>query len=338
MGRWRIKNASVVLYCMLWLLLLCGVAAAEIPRVAIINSYHHEMDWVREHNGVIKRGLGPKAVVDTYYIDFKRQSDQGVAQNVKRIKKICSLHLPDAVVLTDDYAVKVFASYFVDKGVPVVFLGVNGNIRNYIDNAHAITGVFERPLVKRSITHLRAIMGPSLKRCLVAMDDSMSSRVFMKETMKDSFSFELSGVHTDIRLLKNFSEWKQAVKTSKAKGYDAIVIGTYHIFKDEKGRHIESKDVLLWTSKHAPLPLFALWDFSVGNKMALGGYVISGIDQGREALKLLRRVLAGEKPRDINPVIGKTGMLFFSNPEMKRWNIELPREFLSKGYLIRIIR
>ena len=338
MGRRRIKITAAVLCGLAFVLLFCGIAAAKHRNVAIINSYHNGLKWVREHNEVLLRGLSSRAHVSIYYIDFKRVSEQQAKKNVEAIKKACRANRPEVVVLTDDFAVKEFARYFVAKKIPVVFLGVNGNIRSYIDNVHKITGVFERPLVKRSITHLHSIMGSRLKRCLVAMDDSLSSKSFIKETMKGKLSFNLSSVQTDIRLLKDFNAWKDAVINAKKNGYDALVIGTYHIFKDAEGRHIESTDVLKWTSKHSTVPLFALWDFAVGEKMAVGGYVISGIDQGREALKIVHRILNGDKPEDINPVIGKRGKLLFSQPEMDRWNIKLPYEFTSRGYLIRVIR
>ncbi|WP_421901414.1 ABC transporter substrate-binding protein [Maridesulfovibrio sp.] len=304
----------------------------------MVNSYNRDFKWVEEHNGILKRGLSGKADVFFHYLDFKRLSKEQAERNVEAVKIILAEQKPEVVVLTDDYALKSLGQFLVDRDIPVVFLGINGNARGYVDNVRKITGVLERPLVKRSILYLKEIIGPEMDKCLVLMDDSLSSRVFVEENMRGKLSFDVSGVHTDIKLIKSFEDWKDAVKAVPSEGYPCIVLGLYHIFRDEHGRHIPSDEVLAWTSKFSSVPVFGLWSFSVGKGKAVGGYVLSGVDQGREALKIVKTILAGEKTENIPPVIGRNGRLLFSAPEMKRWKIKLPDTITSKGYLVRVIR
>ncbi|WP_320176084.1 ABC transporter substrate binding protein [Maridesulfovibrio sp.] len=302
----------------------------------MVNSYNRDFKWVKEHNGILKRGLAGEADVICYYLDFKRLSKDQAERNVEDVKRVLAERRPEVVVLTDDYALKSLGQFLVDLDIPVVFLGVNGNARGYVNNVRKITGVFERPLVKRSVAYLTEIIGPG--KFLVLMDDSLSSRVFVQESLGGNQSFNVSGTHADILLIQNFLDWQEKVKGAQAAGYTCIIIGTYHVFKDEQGKHISSADVIRWTSKYATVPVFALWDFSVGQGMAVGGYVLSGVDQGREALKMVKRILSGEKTENIPPVIGKRGQLLFSGPEMKRWNVTIPRSLSSKGFQIKIIR
>ncbi|MFW5498158.1 MULTISPECIES: ABC transporter substrate-binding protein [unclassified Maridesulfovibrio] len=276
------------------------------------------------------------ADVFCHYLDFKRLSKEQAERNVEAVKNILVEQKPTVVVLTDDYALKYLGQFLVDRDIPVVFLGINGNARGYVKNIRKITGVFERPLVKRSVAYLTEIVGPG--KYLVLMDDSLSSRVFVQESLRGDQSFNVSGTHADILLIQNFRGWQEQVKAASDAGYSCIIIGTYHIFKDKQGNHIPSTEVIKWTSKHAPVPVFALWDFSVGQGKAVGGYVLSGIAQGREALRMVKRILAGEKTESIQPVIGKRGQLLFSGPEMTRWNITIPESLSSKGFQIKIIR
>ena len=329
--------AALVAAFSLFVVLLADAQAAD-KTVVVVNSYNRDFKWVEEHNGVLKRGLSGKADLFFHYLDFKRLSSEDCNKNVESVKVIIEEQRPDVVVVTDDFALKSLGQFCVDRNLPVVFLGVNGNARGYVDNIRKITGVFERPLVKPSIAYIKEIMGSEAEKCLVLMDDSLSSNVFIHESMGDCFSFYVSGVHTDIVLIKNFAEWQQTVQQAGPKGYSCIVLGAYHIFRDDGGSHIPCKEVIRWTSRHSQVPVFALWSFSIGGEKAVGGYVLSGIDQGREALKIVLKILAGEKPENISPVIGKNGQLLFSAPEMERWGIKIPEALSAKGFHVRIVR
>lgn len=319
------------------LILLCS-AAANKSHVTIINSYHSEFNWVRMHNGALKRGLAGRADVSTHYLDYKRTTPEQSALNVKKVKAACEKELPDVAVLTDDFALKSFGQYFVDKGIPVVFLGVNGNVRDYVTKVSKVTGILERPLVKRSVVFLREILGQRLNRCLVIMDHSMSSRSFIRESLQDKRSFKICNVTVDVEVVKNFKEWQQLVLASAERGYDAIIAGIYFSLYDEKGEYVEGDNVMRWSAKESPLPFFALWDISIGKNRAVGGYVLSGVDQGEQALSMVRRILDGENIENIKPIIGKKGTLIFSLYELRRWNINLPREMTRDRGAVRLVR
>lgn len=327
----------VVLPIMLFVILcLSADAFALDKKVFVINSYNKDFSWVETHNGIIQRGLKGKADLTFYYLDFKRLDKSESSLRVSAAKAAIDRERPDVVVVSDDFALKSLGQFLVDRDIPVVFLGINGNARKYVDNIRKITGVFERPLVKRSVAYLEEIIGPG--KFLVLFDDSLTSGVFVRESLQGEMYLNVSGTHADIVLVKTFAEWKDKVENAKAKGYSCIVVGTYHIFKDGQGKHVPAVDVLMWTSRYSPVPVFGLWDFSVGKGKAVGGYVLSGVEQGREALKIVKRILSGEKIENIQPVIGKKGQLLFSGPEMKRWGIEIPPALRHKGFLIKVIR
>ncbi len=135
------------------------LAVAANKTVVVVNSYNRDFKWVKEHNGILKRGLSGEADVFCHYLDFKRLSKEQAERNVEAVKNILAEQKPAVVVLTDDYALKSLGQFLVDLNIPVVFLGINGNARGYVDNIRKITGVFERPLVKRSVAYLTEIIG-----------------------------------------------------------------------------------------------------------------------------------------------------------------------------------
>ncbi len=329
--------AFVVLPVMLFVVLCLGsVAYALDNKVVVINSYNKDFSWVETHNGIIKRGLKGKADLAFHYLDFKRLDAKESERRVLAAKVAIERERPDVVVVSDDFALKSLGQFLVDRDIPVVFLGINGNARKYVDNRRKITGVFERPLVKRSVAYLKEIIGAG--KFLVLFDDSLTTGVFVRESLQGEMHLNVAGAHADIVLAKTFDEWKDNVRTAKVKGYSCIVVGTYHIFKDDQGQHLPWTDILKWTSSNSLVPIFGLWDFSVGEGKAVGGYVLSGVEQGREALKIVKRILSGKKIENIQPVIGKKGQLLFSGPEMKRWGIEIPPALRHKGFLVKVIR
>ncbi|NDV21313.1 hypothetical protein [Desulfovibrio sp. JC022] len=74
------KTFPFLTAALIGLILFCNALANEY-RVAIINSYHPDFNWVRMHNGVLRRGLTGQADVSQYYLDFKRSTPQQSAAN-----------------------------------------------------------------------------------------------------------------------------------------------------------------------------------------------------------------------------------------------------------------
>lgn len=90
--------------------------------------------------------------------------------------------------------------------------------------------------------------------------------------------------------------------------------------------HLDSTFSINWVSKQSPLPLFSLWDFSVGSNKAIGGLVMTGYSQGSAAAKIAKDILSGISPENILPIIPEKGQFIYSKKQLKKWNIKLPTE------------
>lgn len=311
-------------------LLLPRPAAAGTARVMVVNSYDIGHSWVRAHNDALRERLATRARVGRFDLDTKRIPPEAYREAAERAWRAIEADRPDVVVLTDDNAVRLLGPRVVRNGIPLVFLGVNQNPRTYLGRMEAATGVLERPLYKRSLMFLREIMGPALERSLILFDTGVTSRVILDTVFRGRTALSLGDTAADVRLLRTFAQWREAVLSAEDLGYDAIFAGLYHSLTDDLGRHVPGDAVITWTSVHAPVPVFGYWDFSVGPDRAVGGLVNSGKPQGEAAAELVLRILDGEPPGRIYPVTPKGGRFLFSRSGMHRWGLNLP-ESVTRG-------
>lgn len=310
----------------------CLAWATDSPdkRVLCINSYHPSFSWVAEHNAALAETIGDMAQLHYFHMDTKRKPVKQNPDCIRRAMAVFREMDPDVVVLTDDNALKYLGRKITGHGTPVVYLGINGNPRDYLDTLHLSTGVLERPLLKRAIIYLKEILGDAMHNCLVLMDDSNTSRAIKQSVFGGRGRHRLGDVPTEIQLLDSFTRWKEAVLTAERYGYDVIVTGLYHTLVDESGTVIPDEEVIRWTSANSLVPVFGYWDFSVGRGKAIGGMVQDGRPQGVEAGRLVRRILRNKNQALIAPVTAEPGRFIFSRAEMARWGIVLPRDFREK--------
>ena len=89
------------------------------------------------------------------YLDTKRQPHQDPERLVSQGMAAYQARKPALVVLGDDNAISALARPIAALGTPVVFLGMNENPRPKGLVGHPlITGVLERPLLKRNISEM----------------------------------------------------------------------------------------------------------------------------------------------------------------------------------------
>ncbi|MCB9481336.1 MAG: sugar ABC transporter [Desulfobacteraceae bacterium] len=239
---------------------------------------------------------------------------------------------PDLVILGDDAALKYLGPKLSKTDTPVIFLGINNNPREYdIIGKKNITGVLERPLMKRSISFISRIVKPVPEKILILFDSGITSKASVENELKQ---IHMEDTATDIKLISSFKDWKQTVLDSEKNGYDVIIVGLYQTLTDENGKNVNGKDVLNWTSENTPVPPFAFWDFSAGKNKTIGGYVLFGESQGKAAAEMAVKILKGTPPVQIRIEIPEKGHFLFSKSQLKKWEITLPDEIMSRASFV----
>jgi ABC-type uncharacterized transport system substrate-binding protein len=306
---------------------LCVFAQKET--VFVIESYHAEYPWDASYKKGLQETLGDKYNLVYFEMDTKRLP---VSEYEKRAQMAWNEYKkinPELVILGDDNALKYLGPKFVNTTTNVVYLGINNNPQNYDMVRHKnITGVLERVLLKRSIVSIKQLV--KIKRVLVLFDSGTTSQVVRDEVFSGKESVSIRDIRVDIKYLDNFTVWKKTVLSAKKQGYDVILVGLYHTIKDDVGKHVDAEKIVEWTSENTPIPPFAFWDFTVGPRKAIGGYVLFGEEQGKTAGKIALKILSGESPANIKPKIAQKGRFLFSKSQLKKWGMTLIGDFSSK--------
>jgi hypothetical protein len=293
----------------------------------VIHSYHPEYPWVVSYTNGIKTAINNQYSLAHFYMDTKRV---GKDQFTEMAQAAWDQHVklkPKGIFLSDDNALKYVGPKFIDSSdCPVVYLGINNNPRHYKMLGHPnISGVLERPLIKRSMLLMKQHLLP-IKKAMVLFDSGTTAHVVRDEVFGQNNSTLMGDTAIDIYLIDTFETWKETVLSKhREKLYDVIYIGLYHTIKDANGNHVNAEEIIQWTSKHATLPLFSLWDFSVGEGKAIGGYVLFGEDQGQKAGERMLEMLDKPETKVISPITGEVGRYVFSQSEFKRWKLKMPK-------------
>jgi len=290
--------------------------------ILVIESYDAGHIWDASYKEGLEEILGDKYNLVYFEMDTKRLPKSEFEKRAQMAWDKYKQVNPALVILGDDNALKYLGPKFINTTTPVVYLGINNNPRNYDMHRHKnITGVLERPLLKRSIVLIRKLL--DIKKALLLFDRGVSSQIVFSEYFSGKNKQSLGGIRLDIKLIGDFAEWEKNVLNAKKQGYDVILIGGYHAIRDDNGKHVDAIKMLEWTSENTPVPPFSFWDFSIGPRRTIGGYVIFGKEHGKTAGELALKILSNKNYRNIVPIIAERGRYFFSKTQLKKWGISL---------------
>ncbi|WP_411993411.1 ABC transporter substrate-binding protein [Agarivorans sp. DSG3-1] len=318
------------------LLLLLPLVAMAKPHILVIESYHQEYAWDQSYIKGLESVLADDYQLSYFQMDTKRiPSSRHRSRGEMAWQRYLDLK-PDLVILGDDNALKYLGPRFAKTKLPVVYLGINNNPRSYhVHQRKNITGVLERPLIKRTVATVSTFMNEPPKRMLILFDDSTTSKTVLKETFGGNTQVNVSGIKLELRLMSSWSEWQDSINHLEEEGFDAVVFGLYHTLRDDKNKHVPAEQVIAWSAKNTSVPPFGFWDFSIGKDKAIGGLVLFGFEQGRLAAELAHTILTTDVvPHSLGPKTGEKGRYLFSRSQLERYNITLPDNINSKAIFI----
>jgi ABC-type uncharacterized transport system substrate-binding protein len=310
---------------------LCVFAQKE--DILIINSYHQEYAWFMSWRKGVETVLGEKYNLHDFGMDTKRLPSSQFEERAKMAWEEYKEINPVLVIMGDDNALKYVGPMFINTKTPVVYLGINGNPRNYNMVGHEnVTGVLERPMMKRSAWFIQKMVKPTPKKILVMLDDGESSRSMKQEGFFGENLMTLGeDLVLDAKLTNDFDVWQKTLLDAKNDGYGAVIFGSFHTIVDKQGNYVDTAKVLEWSCANTPIPPFTFTSDNVGKGKTIGGLVLLGEGQGQLAGEMALKILSGEKPGSIQPTIGEEGRFIFSKEELKRWGLDLPEDIASKA-------
>lgn len=322
---------KIVLLLILWSLV--SFTPSPKKKIFVVESYYSDFYWDKNVTKGLERGLNGKYELSYYYIDSKRLTETKRAKRIDEAwKKYLSLK-PDLVVLYDDAALKFMGERLAKERTPFVFLGINGNPRDYFEKMPShMTGILERPLFIRSSVILQKIY-PKTKNVLVLFDTEMTSYGILTDVFHGKNSLSISGMNFDVKLVKEYEQWKELINSANNK-YDFIIVGTYFALIDSKGKNVDADEVLKWTDQNSKRPCFGFWDIAIGKNKCIGGFVINEENMGEASAQIVHKIFQGTPPSAIPFANEAKGSLIFSRHQLKKWKVVLPKEVKSYATLI----
>lgn len=326
-----------MLKLVLTMLILCAVTsdAATLFNISIVHSYHKEYAWEQSLTSGLLDTLPKNANLDHFYLDTKRLPKTQHEERAKTVLQQLAANRPDLIILCDDNAAKYLGPHLKNAPTPVVYVGINRNPRDYgLFPAINMTGILERPLLKRSLHSMCRLVNPNDTKVLVLFDSDSTSDAVLHEAFKGEEYFNLGKVRVELKQFELLENWQNALRNAKAEGFDTVYIGLYHTLRNSVGEHVPDEEVIAWANAHAPVPIFAFWDFAVGKGKTIGGHVLSGRDQGLAGGEIVTEILNGRPPAEIPPRSAKEGSYQFSIHELNRFGITLPQKIRQQAVML----
>jgi ABC-type uncharacterized transport system substrate-binding protein len=321
----------------LFILLLCLVSPlAAKKNVLIIESYHSEFSWDQSYIKGIKSVLQDDFELSYFQMDTKRLPKTAYQERANKAWQYAQQIKPDLVILGDDNALQYLGVRFSQTDIPVIYLGINNNPRNYhVYKSKNITGVLERPLIKRAIPAITKLLTNKVNNVLLMFDNSQTSRIILEEIFANKTQMTISAIKVDIKLIEDWNMWKNELLMAKNNGYDAVFLGLFQTLQGNTGEPVGEDIVLKWSSENTSVPPFAFWDFAVGKGKAIGGLVSFGYEQGRLVGEIAEEILINnKKPYQVGRKTAEKGGYLFSRTELQKYDIKLPAKLVEKSILI----
>ncbi len=309
--------------------------SANAKEVLIVASYHPENEWTIDCINGIKNIIGNRHDISIIYMNTKQRpkiEHQQIADDVLQ-----QLHVknPDLIMTADDNALKYLAPAFGKMDTPIVFYGVNANPRSYFygyklpDN---VTGVLERRMLIPLGRMIKTLVPTRSKKFLILFDDSQTTEAHLEITLHGKKSIPFDGNIIEWQRHSYYDDWKKAVLSS-IQNYDALIVENWYTVKyRDTDTVVPEPEILTWTGRHSPIPVFGTIPHSVGPDKFVGAKVLTGIEHGGDAAKMVLEILDNNKrPWEIKKVTTRPTKYYFNKENLNKFNIQLPPDIEKKA-------
>jgi len=311
-----------------------GAAVAEPPHVLVLLSYHHGHSWEDD----ILRGFEAwdekpteRPVLHIEWMDTKRYPSVEYRQRYQKfLEEKYTNRRFDLLVAVDDLALIQAVNSPAWRDTPIVFSGINGDPAALVGKRGRATGIAERYEVGRTLA-MALSLHQSTKR-LIFITAADESGVGNRKTIDRA----LAGLPGETRTQLFIEHWTPfSLDTIDAQlselPEEAVVFALGSIPKVERGRPLGNEQLVAYVRGKTKVPVYSDTDRSVGEG-AVGGYVNSGLENGRLMAKMARRILAGESADSLPIVFETPQVLLVDFNELERFG--LSEQSLPAGAMV----
>ncbi|AUI68023.1 ABC transporter substrate-binding protein [Beggiatoa leptomitoformis] len=273
-------------------------------KILYIDSYHPEYEWSQGVLNGIRQTLAmqaPHVVLDTFYMDTKRNSDEAFIQKMAvQVRDKIATFKPDVVIACDDNAMKyVVMPYYKDADLPFVFCGVNWDASIYELPYRNVTGMVEIALIGQIIQHIRQYATGDRIGYLAE-----NSPVARKNVEYEEKLFNIHYEHA--YFVNNIEELKEKFIQLQTE-VDMMIIDNV---SGIKGLDLNKADFSHFVVENTKIPSGSDLTWNADYCLIALGKVAE--EQGEWTTETALKILAGAKPSDIPIVQNKRGKLYIN--------------------------
>ncbi len=317
----RITLLTTVFFFSIWRM---SVSADEFPKqVLMITSYHQGDSW----NDAIVSGVQEtfykrtnQITLFTEHLDIRRNHGNEHAELFSNYLKVkYSEKALDLVIISDDAALTFFISIRSQlfRDVPAVFCGIN-NFKPEILAGHSkITGVNEEISMIETM-EMAFYLFPDARNIVAVCDDkSVVGQNNLNIFRNAAGQFKDRAVFSEALNLKITDVPEVLGKLSP----DTLLFRLNNLFNAEDN-FVSIQETMRVLSKEISLPIFTAWDFDMGLG-AIGGVLVSAMEQGRKAAVLSLQILEGTPADQIPVIMESPNMPVIDFQQIRRFGLTL---------------
>lgn len=285
-----------------------------------LNSYHNGYHWsdgLLEGVRSVLKSSQHKIDLQIEYMDAKKFAYADVSPNLLSLyKKKFRDEIFDIIIISDNDALNFINEHGNDlfPDVPVVFCGINDLDLSDISSSN-ITGVVEDFDFIATIEVAKRLH-PKRKHLVVLIDDSTTGTAIRKQVEK-IYTNSNTGIEIEYWIQLSLPE---AQKRVEALSDDSMLFIAPYYQTTSTGDFYTSEEVSEAIYQHSSVPIYTAWEFMVGYG-AVGGRVLSSVEQGKKAGNMAIQILNGVPIKDI-PILKEPGGIYlFDYTVMKKLNV-----------------
>lgn len=301
----------------------------KIPNVLLLQSYHQGYRWSDELGQGVMEVLQDNVEVHIEYMDTKKYYSPEFLEKIKNYLMIKSEAINfDLIIAVDNNAFDFLKIYKEEiyGDIPVVFTGVNFLDSERLAGINNITGISEENDFQSTLKLMRDLF-PKRKKLICILDKTVTGLAVRKALDKILPEFEKE--YESIEIWSDIS-MNDLVRDLQLLGNDFIVFNIL-FQKDNQGEYFEYNHSNTMIGNASNAPVFGAWDFQFPYGI-VGGYLLRGVDQGREAGLIAKRILDGEDVNSI-PIVWDTPHKYMFDFE-KLLTFSIRMDELPRGSLV----
>ena len=295
-------------------------AESQAANCLYVSSYHRGYEWNDGIERGLERGLKDRCVLSRFYLDTNRHTEPEFAhRKAREARQLIARTRPDIVIACDDAASAYLVQpFYKDAAVPIVFCGVNWNVKAYGYPYANVTGMIEIAPIKPLMKEVRSLV-PTVTAGVYLAADVITQR---KEFEENRETYAQGGIRMSAVFVKTMAQWKAAFLA--AQDADFVVLGTNAGIGDwDAGDAYRS--VLAGTSK------LVVTNYDWMAPFAALAMAKVAEEQGEWSAHLVHTILGGVKPATL-PIVANRRWQTYVNPELARLaGIALPPRLVHRA-------